>query len=445
MVTVQKKVVNPKSVIDDSPIGAFRSGVYLICYLIIMLDIYHALAMGFAAPFIVKEWGVGNVVLGPVLSAAVVGMGIGGLLVGPLIERTSPKAVAIGATVCFGFFGLITSTSTSVGMLILWRTLTGIGLGAALPTASAILFDFAPSKRASLLMTLSAVPSGIAAIGCGFIAGYVAPTHGWPWIFVAGGVGAIVVAAAAILFLSEPVQFLVARGAPDHVVASILAKVDRSIDPAISTFAGPVETGAPAKGSTTRQILSPYWFRTTLLLWLATVAILAIFYAASGWLPLIISQAGHGVKAAATMSTALLLGGMVGSIIIGFMMDRTDKTLVAAGAFFLAGISAFLVGLALSNPAALIVLLFLLGCSLYGGTAALVPLAAATYPAEARPTGISLMYSVGRIGGIAGPICVGLVMARYGGGATALAFMGTVSIIAAATFGLFKKFGRAPG
>ncbi|WP_285296059.1 MFS transporter, partial [Klebsiella pneumoniae] len=69
--------------------------------------------------------------LGPVMSAALVGLAVGALTAGPLADRIGRKKVLIMSIVVFGGFSLLTAFATSLNQLTLLRFLTGLGLGAA--------------------------------------------------------------------------------------------------------------------------------------------------------------------------------------------------------------------------------------------------------------------------------------------------------------------------
>jgi MFS family permease len=50
------------------------------------------------------------------------------------------------STALFGIATLLAATATSVATLALWRFITGIGLGGALTTATALVAEFSPAQ-----------------------------------------------------------------------------------------------------------------------------------------------------------------------------------------------------------------------------------------------------------------------------------------------------------
>ena len=82
---------NPKSVIDDNPMGARQWIVVVLMIFLNALDGFDVLSSAFASPGITKEWGIPRAALGMVLSAELVGMGFGSVLLGGVADKIGRK------------------------------------------------------------------------------------------------------------------------------------------------------------------------------------------------------------------------------------------------------------------------------------------------------------------------------------------------------------------
>lgn len=131
--------------INAQPLSAYQWRVVLLCFLIVFLDGLDTAAMGFIAPALTQEWGIDRSSLGPVMSAALIGMVFGALGSGPLADRFGRKLVLVGAVFLFGLFSLFSAFSANVDQLLVLRFLTGLGLGAAMPNATTLLSEYTPS------------------------------------------------------------------------------------------------------------------------------------------------------------------------------------------------------------------------------------------------------------------------------------------------------------
>src|ERR1700752_124654 len=119
--------------IDRHSVGGFQVGVLLTCAAVLFRDGFDTQAIGYVAPALAKEWGLGKGALGPVFSAGLFGLMIGALLLGPLADRIGRKKIIIFSTVAFGIGTLVAAFVNAVNTLIAVRLLTGLGLGGAMP------------------------------------------------------------------------------------------------------------------------------------------------------------------------------------------------------------------------------------------------------------------------------------------------------------------------
>ena len=100
-----------QSFINAQPISRYQWRVVILCFLIVFLDGLDTAAMGFIAPALSQEWGIDRASLGPVMSAALIGMVL--LLPAPIrwgvFQRVALPVMLVfpPATLAFGFPDLI--------------------------------------------------------------------------------------------------------------------------------------------------------------------------------------------------------------------------------------------------------------------------------------------------------------------------------------------------
>ncbi len=127
--------VNIQQAIDDSPFSRFHWVIIVLGFLVLAIDGFDTAAMGYIAPTLSADWGIKKQDLGPVLSAALLGLSFGALLAGPISDRMGRKRVLVFSCLFFGLASLGTAYAQTLNMLTFWRFLTGLGLGAAMPNA----------------------------------------------------------------------------------------------------------------------------------------------------------------------------------------------------------------------------------------------------------------------------------------------------------------------
>lgn len=60
--------------INAQPLSGYQWRVVALCFLIVFLDGLDTAAMGFIAPALSQDWGIDRASLGPVMSAALIGI-----------------------------------------------------------------------------------------------------------------------------------------------------------------------------------------------------------------------------------------------------------------------------------------------------------------------------------------------------------------------------------
>ena len=394
--------------IDGSRIGGFQIAVYVLCGLALFMDGFDVQAWGYVAPSVFSEWGMPSAA-GRVASVALFGLLLGLILFSMLADKIGRRPVLIGTTLYFGAMMLVTSQVTSLEQLLVVRFLTGLGLGATMPNAVALVSEYTP-KRARV-MTVLIVSNGftIGAAGAGFIAAWLIPTLGWRAVFYVGGFVPIAVGLAMWRWLPESLQFLTLRQRGNDKVQKWLGRIDSG---APSSQVEYVVDERPRKGIPIVLLFAEGRAAGTGLLWLVMFMNLLNLYFLSTWLPTIAREAGLSTSLAVLVGTTFQVGGAVGAFVLGWPIRKFGFFAVLAIGFLGAGASIASIG----QPLAVMLLfsvVFAAGFGILGGQAALNALAASYYPTPLRASGVGAASGVGRLGSVIGPVLAEVMRSRW--------------------------------
>lgn len=387
--------------INAQPLSAYQWRVVLLCFLIVFLDGLDTAAMGFIAPALTQEWGIDRASLGPVMSAALIGMVFGALGSGPLADRFGRKLVLVGAVFLFGLFSLFSAFSANVEQLLVLRFLTGLGLGAAMPNATTLLSEYTPERLKSLLVTSMFCGFNLGMAGGGFVSAKLIPAFGWHSLLLIGGLLPLLLTVVLLLWLPESARYLVVRNKGDERVRRVLAPIAPSEVAVATGFSVPEQQTVQSR-NVFRVIFSGTYSAGTLLLWLTYFMGLVIVYLLTSWLPTLLRDSGASLEQAASIGALFQLGGVLSAVGVGWAMDRFDPHRVIGVFYLLAGVFAWLVGQSLGQMTLLATLVLVAGMCINGAQSAMPSLAARFYPTQGRATGVSWMLGIGRFGAILG-------------------------------------------
>jgi AAHS family 4-hydroxybenzoate transporter-like MFS transporter len=399
-----------RKLIDESRLSGLQWTVIVLCLLIMFLDGLDTVLIGFLAPYIGKEWHLSKDALTQAFTAGVVGLMIAGCLAGILADRVGRRPLLLLAVMLFGTCNLATAYCNSLDMLVVLRFLTGLGLGAAMPCAVALVSEYAPTRRRGLIITSMYCSYTFGGAIVGWITPVIAQQHGWRAMFVIGAVLPLALLPFLLRFMPESIGFLAERRRDVAKVATMLSRiVGRDVDASSIRQADQHAVLA----NPLRLILSSGYRLQTVLLWLGNGAGLLITFTLINWLPSFLTFKQVPVPTAAFSAACLQTGGALGALMIGWFIDRFDSRKVTVCAYLGAAVLSLLWIVALGGGnRVLLVTGFAAGLLVMGGQTGFQVLATSVYPVAARATGLSWMQSVGRLGGILGIQLGGLGIAR---------------------------------
>jgi AAHS family 4-hydroxybenzoate transporter-like MFS transporter len=409
----QADTIEVERVLGETRHPAFHFMLLAVTGLCLVIDGFDAQAMGYVAPSVIGEWHVSKAALGPVFSASLFGMLLGALGLSVLADRIGRRPVLIGTTLAFAVAMLATPFATSISGLIALRFVTGLGLGCIMPNAMALVGEFSPpAHRVKRMMLVSCGFTVGAALG-GFVSAALIPAFGWRAVFYVGGAVPLALGLFMIGKLPESLQFLVVKGKAERARAW-LSRFDPSLPLGPATrivLAERNDDGAPVA-----ELFRAGRTPVTLLLWAISFMNLIDLYFLSNWLPTLIRDAGYPTDTSVLVATALQVGGVIGTLTLGRLIDRLGFVRVLAVCFLVACATVALIGHVAAALPMLVAVVFIAGFCIVGGQPAVNALAATYYPTTLRATGIGWSLGVGRIGSVIGPVIGGQLIAMQWSG-----------------------------
>src|SRR3954452_1463771 len=401
------------------------------------LDAMDVGLISFVMAALAAQWGLSPTQLSWIASIGFFGMALGATLGGLLADRFGRRQGF--ALTLFGF-GVATGAaalSSSVGALLVFRFLIGLGLGAELPVASTLVSEFAPARLRGRAVVLLEAFWAIGWTLSALIGYLVVPRSdaGWRWALALGAVPALY-AVAIRRGLPESVRFLESRGRTTEAEVAVRRfEAAAGVAPVPSPPAGP--SGPPARG-----LWSAGTRVRTAALWTVWFSINFAYYGAFIWLPTLLVANGFSLVRSFGYTLVITLAQLPGYAAAAFLIEAWGRR--ATLATFLAG-SALGAGLFAAADGATGVLLSGMVLSFFnlGAWGALYAVTPEVYPTALRATGSGAAAGFGRIASILAPLCVPPLLDAGGSGLVFGTFAAFFVLAALASWALPERRGQA--
>lgn len=398
----------PRLLSDSEKPGWQHYKVLLLSWAGWTFDFYDLMLYSFLLLPIGKELHLSRVALSYVLGSSLTATALGGVVFGLLADKLGRKTVlsltigmySIGAFLC-GF-------SNSLTTLLVFRIITGIGVGGEWATGQAYIAETFPARmrgRIGALMQTGA-PVGIAVAAV--VAGFLQPLVGWRGCFWFSIVPALLVV-------------FVRRSLNESDMWAERQRLKQA-----GKLSAP-EMQIESRNKLITLLTGPYRKYFYLALVLATLDLSAYWFTYS-WLPGYLQAERH---LSLTKSSVWMLvtqtGGVLGYISFGLMADWLGRRPAYSiyGAVWAAGMLMITLfwGAVVAIPTVILGFMFLtgIGTGMFGGYG---PLFAELFPTGLRNTAMGAAFNVGRGVQFLTPVIIALVATRYGlsGGLSLAAF-----------------------
>lgn len=400
--------VNVTDVIEQAGFGSFQLLILVLCAWIALLDGFDTQAIAYVAPVIAEQWGIAMAGFGPIFGAGLAGLTVGAFVLSPAADRFGRKNVILLSVLLFGIFALITARAATLNELLIYRFLTGLGLGGAMPNIIALTSEYAPKRMRALLIAVMFCGFPLGSTVGGMVSAPLIGAFGWQSVFILGGILPLLTLVPLLIWLPESIRYLMARGVADERIGKLVARLDpTALQRAESRY---VMHGPQAAGFPVAKLLQDGRAPMTVLLWIAFFMNLLVMYFLVNWMPSLLKASGLPLNVAILSTAVLNAGGVLGAIVLGRFVDRLDPYLVLGGAYSASAL--FIAGIAFGsgNVWSLMISTFLAGFGVVGAQIGMNALAAGLYPTSIRSTGVGWALGVGRIGSIIGPVAGGLLL-----------------------------------
>jgi MFS transporter, AAHS family, 4-hydroxybenzoate transporter len=391
--------------IDRQEVRPIHCVVVLFTFLLMLLDGYDIVCIGYVAPLLQKDWIFPSSAFGYLFGSAALGAAVGPLLFGYLGGRFGRKPVALFGALWFGIFSLAAVGATSFAQMLALRFLTGIGMGGMMPVAIALVSEFSPRRLRATMVVIGVVGTALGGGLAGLVAYILLDAYTWRSVFLFGGVAPLLMVIVGFFILPESPKFLVLRPQRRRELVELLERLGApTLAPNVRLILADEKNGAAA------SLSELFCGRLRLIVPLLTLshflASFALFFV-NQWTTVLLTSKGVSVQSAMWATTSFQIAGFLGALSIMLPIDRWGFAPVPC-LFACAAVVVCLMGAPGVSPETMTALAGLAGFCVIGMQFGNISATGQVFPTYVRSNGVGFCYGFGRLGSAVGPSIAGV-------------------------------------
>lgn len=387
--------------LDRLPVSRFHITVLIVAAFSLFFDTLDTVITGFVLAALRPVWGFNAATIGVIAAIGLGGYLVGTAFAGFAADRYGRKRMIMLTLVLYSIFSASRGLVNDVWSFAALNFFTWVFVGAENATVPPYLSELWPTRVRG---KLGGWMMGFFALGiaCSPIwALHIIPHYGWR-------VALFLTLPLALLIgfmragLPESPRWLLSKGRAteaEAALALIERRVGRKLDHAEPAAPAQTAPRAPAKVHTARDLLSPRYLKTTLMLWTAWFAEYGLLYTFLSFMPTLLAMQGFTIVKSFSFSIVIYASVIPGYVLGGYIIDWLDRKPTLLTAFLGTAISSMLFGLSTSSVA-LMTFGGLMAFFLAVGSTAIYSYTPELYPTEIRATGMGIASAWGRAGGI---------------------------------------------
>lgn len=427
--TTESFAMNISQRIDRLPMTPFMRKVIVIAGIGLMFDAMDQGMVSGVIASIGREWVLTSSQLGFLASAGVVGMFVGALLAGFLSDRFGRRSIVLVTLLIFSAGSALCGLSTNYEMLLVFRFITGLGLGGELPVVTTMVSEFSPLRSRGRNVVLIESFWAWGWIIASLVAYLAIPAYGWRIAFFIGAVPALF-AALLRFMLPESPRYLDSVGKRDEAdkIVTAMEKQAGAIDSAEGAETANIDTAATTVTASTKTseaptqmgparafatLFSKHYRRATIMIWILWFGVNLGYYGFVLWTPSLLVAQGYDLVKSFGFTLIMCIAQLPGYFTAAYLIEKIGRKPVLV--IFLLGTaaSAWMFGQAGSTTMILIA-----GCLLYffslGTWGCIYSYTPEQYPTHIRGAGGGYASAFGRIGAFIAPMIVPLLYGSSG-------------------------------
>jgi benzoate transport len=395
--------------IRSGKISTLQIVIIAACVIMNAIDGIDVLAISYTAPVISRSWHISSTELGIVFSTGLIGMAVGALVLGPIGDYIGRRPALLVNLIVMTIGMVATAYATNVTTLMIWRIVTGLGIGGILASTNTMVAEYAPEKYKNLALSCMHMGYPAGGVISSPIAAWLIETHGWQSVFLAGSLLSGAMVLVVLFWVPESIDYYLIKRPANALdkINTTLKKMGR----ATLSVLPPAPAPAPHLENSTAvmAIIRKPFTGQTLILWTAFFFYFMTLYFVLNWVPELIVQSGFTRGQGVYGNFWINLFGVAGGLVVGYVSTMVGLRSMTRIFLLIGVVGMIMFGFVGANLIGMYTACSVIGFALLGVVSGLYSTSARMYPADIRNSGVALAIGFGRAGAIIGPAVAGIL------------------------------------
>ena len=353
-----------------------------------IFDFYDLMLFSFLIMPIGADLGLSHITFSYIMGSTLLATAIGGIIFGGLADKYGRKRVLQWTIIIYSVGALLCAFSFNATSLLIFRVITGLGVGGEWATGQTYIGETFPSKLRNRYGSLMQTGAPLGVMLAAIVGGFLAPTIGWRLSFLISVLPAILV-----IFIRHNLQEsdLWLQNKKKGKGKSVLNKV--------------------------KKLVSKEHRKIFLLCLILCIFGMTAYWFTYTWLPEYLSkERGLAITKSAIGIIIIQLGGFLGYFSFGYVSDKIGRRPAFTLYSIIMAISVSMITIfwnaIVDIPRIILIFLFLVGfgTGYFGGFG---PLFSEQFPTKIRSTGLGTIFNISRGVQFVTPVAIAMISATY--------------------------------
>ncbi len=212
----ERSGLQSRGLLHEQPFGSRHERIVALAFAAWIFDFYDLLLYSFLLVPVARELHLTPAQSSLALGTSLLMTALGGIIFGFIGDRFGRRPTIVATVAIYGIGTALCAASHSLGQLIIYRSITGLGIGGGWAPGQSLVAESVPADRRARYAAYVQTGAPLGGLLAAAAAGFVEPHIGWRATFLVSAAPAALVLGAVLMWLPESDVWLRSARAQAH-------------------------------------------------------------------------------------------------------------------------------------------------------------------------------------------------------------------------------------